>query len=65
MCRLTEYITNLGRDNVSPDGVTLASGHIMGLFQLLDKIERRVQAESQNKIAAENSQSIFYTVPNE
>ena len=63
MCKLTEYIVSLDKDSISGENASLASGNIMGLFQLLDKIERRVQSEQE--IQTQKSNEIFYEEPNE
>ncbi len=63
MCKLTEYIVSLDKDGVSQEKASLASGHIMGLFQLLDKIERRIQKEQETQIQKGNE--IFYEESNE
>lgn len=63
MCKLTEYIVSLDKDGISQEKASLASGHIMGLFQLLDKIERRIQSEQENQ--KQKSNEIFYEEPNE
>lgn len=63
MCKLTEYIVSLDKDGISQDSAGLASGHIMGLFQLLEKIERRIQSEQETQ--KQKSNEIFYEESNE
>ncbi len=63
MCKLTEYIVGLDKDSISQKKASLASGYAMGLFQLLDKIERRIQSEQENQ--TQKSNEIFYEEPNE
>ncbi len=63
MCKLTEYIVSLDKDSISGEKASLASGRIMGLFQLLDKIERRIQNEQ--KTQKQKSNEIFYEESNE
>ena len=63
MCKLTEYIVSLDKDDISQEKASLASGYAMGLFQLLDKIQRRIQSEQE--IQTQKSNEIFYEEPNE
>ena len=63
MCKLTEYIVGLDKDGISQEKASLASGYAMGLFQLVEKIERRIQNEQQTQ--AQKSNEIFYEEPNE
>ncbi len=63
MCKLTQVIVSLDKDGISQEKASLASGHIMGLFQLLDKIERRIQSEQETQIQKGNE--IFYEESNE
>ena len=63
MCKLTEYIVGLDKDGISQEKAGLASRYAMGLFQLLDKIERRIQNEQQTQ--TQKSNEIFYEEPNE
>ncbi len=63
MCKLTEFIVDLGKGKVFNEKASLASGHIMGLFQLIDKIERCIQNEQENQ--TQKSNEIFYEEPNE
>ena len=58
MCKLTEYIVGLDKDSISQEKASLASGHIMGLFKLLEKIDRRIQNEQQTQ--AQKSNEIFF-----
>lgn len=63
MCKLTQVIVGLDKDSISQEKTSLASRHIMGLFQLLDKIERRIQSEQQTQ--TQKSNEICYEEPNE